>query len=103
MRTGELYLYESARNAHYLDHWAFEPHMESIPGSSAGASRQARHRRTQYPPIKAQPSVQPGDSVEKAAGCEDRLRAFAKTGGLAPRSPRFAKHGLAQCLISRLC
>ena len=35
---------------------------------SAGAPRQARHRRTQCPPIKTQPSVQPGDPVKKVAG-----------------------------------
>src|SRR5579859_1598992 len=103
MRTGEPDLYESARNARCLDHWAFEPHMESILGSSAGAPRQARHRRTQYPSIETQPSVQPGDPVEKVAGREDRVRPFAKTGGLAPCAPRFAKHGLAQCLVSWLC
>src|SRR5690242_9792013 len=103
MRTGEPDLYESAKNARCPDHWAFEPHMESIPGSSAGASRQARHRRTQYPPVETQPSVQPGDPVEKVAGSEDRLCTFAKARGLAPCATRFPEHGLAQCLISWLC
>ena len=64
MRTGEPDLYESARNARCPDHWAFEPHMERLPRSSAGAPR---HRRTQYPPIETQPSVQPGDPVTKEA------------------------------------
>jgi hypothetical protein len=31
--------------------------MERLPRASAGASRQARHRRTQYPAIETQPSV----------------------------------------------
>src|SRR5665213_149932 len=82
MRTGELDLYETARNARCPDHWAFEPHMERLPRASAGTPRQACHRHTQHPPIETQPSVQPGDPVEKVAGREDRLRAFAKTGGL---------------------
>src|ERR1019366_3144524 len=64
---------------------------------------QARHRCTQYPPIETQPSVQPGDPVEKAASREGRLRAFAKARGLAPCTTRFAEHGLAQYLISWLC
>lgn len=92
---GEPDLYESARNAHYLDHWAFEPHMESIPGSSAGAPRQARHRCTQYPPIKAQPSVQPGDPVEKVRTARIGYVHLRKLGGLAPRATRFGEHGLA--------
>src|ERR1700693_2505326 len=77
--------------------------MERLPRASAGAPRQAGHRRTQYPPIETQPSVQPGDPVDKAASGEDRLRAFAKARGLAPCTPRFSEHGLAQCLISWLC
>jgi Protein of unknown function, DUF488 len=82
MRTGEPDLYESARNAHYLDHWAFEPHMESIPGSSAGASRQVRHRRTQYPPIKAQPSVQPGTLSKKLRAARIGYVHLRNLGGL---------------------
>ena len=74
--------------------------MGSVPRSSAGAPRQARHRRTQYPPIETQPSVQPGDPIEKIAGREDRLRSFAKARGLALGTPRFPEHGLASVRTS---
>src|SRR5512137_3070443 len=77
--------------------------MERVPRASAGAPRQACHRRTQYPPIETQPSVQPGDPVYKAASREDRLRASAKARGLAPCAPRFAEHGLAQYFVSWIC
>src|SRR5579872_5325245 len=87
------------RKARRLDDWAFESHMERLPGASAGAPCQACHRRTQYPPIETQPAVQPGDPVEKVTGREDRLRAFAKARGPASCTTRFAEHGLAQCLI----
>jgi hypothetical protein len=33
----------------------------------------------------------------------NRLRALAKARGLAPRATRFAEHGLAQYLVSRIC
>src|SRR5579872_4309572 len=90
-------------NTRYLDDWAFDSHMEGIPGDTASTPRQARHRCTQYPPIQTQPSIQPRDSVGKAAGREDRLRTFAKTWGLASCTTRFAEHRLAQCFISWLC
>ena len=77
--------------------------MERLPRASAGAPRQARHRRAQCPPIETQSSVQPGDPVDKAAGREDRLRVFAKARGLAPCMTRFAEPGLAQYFISWLC
>ena len=91
------------RNARCLDNWAFDSHMERLPRSSTGAPRPAGNRRAQYPPIATQPSVQPGNPVDKAAGREDRLRAFAKARGLAPCTTRFAEHGLAQYFISWLC
>ncbi len=91
------------RNAPCADSWAFDPHMERLPRASAGAPRQARHRRTQCPPIETQPSVQQGDPVEEAKGREDRLRAFAKARRLAPCTTRFTEHGLAQYLISWFC
>ena len=47
------------------------------------------------PRIEIQPSVQPGDSLNKVAGCEDRLRVFAKAGRLASRTAWFPEHGLA--------
>src|ERR1019366_5694234 len=75
------------RNASCADDWAFDPHMERLPRTSAGAPRQARHRRTQCPPIETQPSVQQRDPVEEAESREDRLRAFAKARGLAPCAP----------------
>ena len=85
------------------DNWAFDPHLERLPRSSAGTPREAGHRRAQYPPIKIQPSVQPGDPIDKTAGREDRLRALAKARRLAPCTTRFAEHGLAQYFISWLC
>jgi hypothetical protein len=72
------------RKARRLDDWSFELRMERLPRASAGASRQARHRRTQYPPIETQPSVQPGDPVYKAPSRKDRLRVFAKARRFAP-------------------
>ena len=61
--------------------WAFDPRMERLPRSSAGAPGQARHRRTQYPPIETQSSVQQDDPVEKAARREDRLHRLMKLAG----------------------
>ena len=91
------------RNARCPDDWTLHAHMEGLPRGSAGAPSQAHHRRTQDPPIQTQSSVQPGDAVDKATGREDRLRTFAKAWGFAPCAARFAEHGLAQCLISRVC
>ena len=91
------------RNARCPDNWTFHTHMERLPRDSAGAPRQARHRCTHHPKIQTQSSVQPGNPVDKAAVCEDRLCAFAKAWGFAPCAARFAEHGMAQCIISRLC
>src|SRR5690242_17050123 len=103
MRKGEPDLYESERIAPSPDDRAFEPHLGRVPRASASAPGQARHRRTQYPEIETQPSVQPGGPIEKVAIREDWLRAFAKARWLAPCTTRFAEHGLAQCFISWLC
>ena len=90
-------------NTRYLDDWAFDSHLERIPGAFEITPRQARHRRTQYSPIETQLSVQPGDSVGKAASREDRIRTLAKARGPASCTTRFVEHGLAQYFISWLC
>src|SRR5665213_1214244 len=90
-------------NPRYLDDWAFDPHMERLSRNPAGTPCQALHRRTQYPQIQTQPSVQPGDSVHQVAGSKDWLCTFAKARRPASCTTRFAKHALAQYFISWIC
>ena len=48
------------------------------------------------PRSRHNPQFNRGDLVDKAAGREDWLCAFAKARGLPPRKTRFSEYGLAQ-------
>jgi hypothetical protein len=70
------------RNTNSLNDWPFDTHMERISRNPAGTPRQARHRRTQYPTIQTQPSVQPGTLSTKLRAARISYVHLRKLGGL---------------------
>jgi len=90
------------RNAHRSYDWALHAHVGSVSGIIARAWDRARGGRAQHSQIAAQPAVQSRDAIREAARRQNQLRPFARVRGLASRAARFAEHGVAQRLVSRI-